>query len=168
MKVKKSQIAMLAAAVFGVVAILMLLMSGVGYTLKGADEAEKVGTGFELMFGTQDGMKFNFMMFLPFLLVIVGIVGVVLSFLLKGKIGKFIALAAFAVAGILFFCFSAFMSMSFADQEVLGKVVMTGSDLYKASTELGSYSLGVGAILAGIFSLIAAAGAALGTFLFKK
>ena len=81
-----------------------------------------------------------------------------LSFL-NLKLGKLIALAAFAVAGVLFFCFGAFYPMC---ADGLDTVV---DALKKAG---GSVAPGIGAIMAGIFSLVAAAGAALATFMFKN
>ncbi len=160
-KLGLGKILMGVAALLGIVAIFMMLLSGVTVTtpeVLGMSASESAGTGFELMFGTQTGMNFNFMMFLPFVLVIVGIAGVVLSFL-NLKLGKLIALAAFAVAGVLFFCFGAFYPMC---ADGLDTFVDT---LKKAG---GSVAPGIGAIMAGIFSLVAAAGAALATFMFKN
>ena len=152
-KLGLGKILMGVAALLGIVAIFMMLLSGVTLTtpeIFGKSASESAGTGFELMFGTQTGMNFNFMMFLPFVLVIVGVAGVVLSFL-NLKLGKLIALAAFAVAGVLFF-------------RVQNKR-KAGDTLKKAG---GSVAPGIGAIMAGIFSLVAAAGAALATFMFKN
>lgn len=155
MKVKKSQICLIAAAVLGVVAFCMLFLSGVDTTVMKMTEGT---SAFKLIFATEDGMKFNIIMFLSFVFLVVGLVGVVLSFVLKGKIGKLLAIVGFAVAGILFFLFNAVFSMS----------VEGGADAIKIVEAMGGkFSLGIGAIMAGILSLVAAVASAVATFAIK-
>lgn len=160
--VKTSQIVLLVAALLGIVAILMLLAPGITSTTKVlTKDVTSSSTGFELIFATEDGMNFNIVMFLSFMFAVIGIVGAVLAFVLKGKIGNFIAMAAFLVAGIMFFLFRATYS------------VTVGEDAYKiieAAVKSGAtkLSLGVGAIMAGILSILASLATAAATFALKK
>lgn len=157
-KVGNASIAMFAAALFGVLAICMLFASAL--KVSGGGKSGSLGTGFEFVFATQDGLKFNFMMFLPFLLTIVGIAGVVLSFVLKSKLGGFLAVAAFLVAGIFFFLFRATLSISVGDD---------GYKIIETTEKLGAkYGLGIGAIMAGIFGILASLASAAATFVLKK
>lgn len=157
-KVKTGAIVMLVAALLGVVAILMMLAPGITVGHKLTDKTESI-SGFALMFGSEEGHNFNFMMFLSLIFAIVGLAGVLLSFMLKGKIGGFMAIAGFLLAGIFFFLFRAVYPMSMEN----------GADVIKAAEAFGTtFSLGIGAIMAGIFSILAALASAAATFAFKK
>ncbi len=163
--VKTGQIAMLVAALLGIVAILLMFAPGVTVVPKiGKDSAS--WSGFQIMFGssekaggiTVETLKFNFVAFLALIFTIVGLVGVVLSLLLKGKLGGFLAIVGFLLAGIFFFLFKTVLSMNFENGKDVIKLIELGADI----------KLGVGAIIAGILSILAALASAAATFAFKK
>ena len=158
-KVGLGNIIMLVAALLGVVAIFMMLAPGITAKPKVGDSSSI--SGFKVMFGSEDGHSFNFVMFLSLIFTVVGLVGVVLSILLKGKIGNFLAIGGFLLAGIFFLLFRAVYSMGVDD---------TAWKIMDAMIDAGAMklSLGVGAIMAGIFSILAALASAAATFAFKK
>ncbi len=157
-KVQNGKIIMFVAALLGLAAILMLLAPGITAKSNLVDKTSSV-SGFKVMFGG-DGTDFNFMMFLSLIFAVVGILGAVLSFVLKGKLGGLLAIAGFLLAGIFFFCFRAFYPMG-----VEGGA--EGLDVLEKLTGV-KFTLGIGAILAGIFSLLAALASAAATFAVKK
>ncbi|MBQ8394541.1 MAG: hypothetical protein IJY63_03010 [Clostridia bacterium] len=128
------------AAVLGLVAVISLFLPAI--VLESGDKFP----GFTTVFGYDknvSGMKipmlgFSFMNLLTYVLVIVGIVVAVLTYLGKG--GKFmtwIAVACLLVAGIFFFCVRAFATVEYEPLKAV-------------------WSLGFGAILAGICSILGA------------
>ncbi len=142
---KLKKVGPVVAIVLGVVAIIMLFLPAITYTAGG----EKYNySGFKVMFGyketyagiTMEVFKFSFGNFLVLLLTVVGIVFAVLAKLGKlGKISPIVAAVAFLVAGILFFCM---------------KSMIAGSDEVKETVK--EFSLGAGAVIGGILSIIAA------------
>lgn len=162
-KVSTANIVMLVAALLGVVAILMLFAPGVtSKTASVLGKSQKTSvSGFKLMFGTEDGGKFNFVMFLTLIFAIAGLVGVVLSLLLNGKIGNFLAIGGFLLAGIFFFVFRAAYPMCMSDDAWKITEALIDSGALKLS-------LGIGAIMGGILSILAALAAAAATFAIKK
>jgi len=93
------------------------------------------------------------------------------------KLGNFLALGGFLLAGIFFFLFRAVFPMGVGDMTINGTTVLSGKDAIKALEEGVSifgvttkttFSLGVGAIVAGILSIIAALASAAATFALKK
>ena len=178
-KNKTGQIVMLGAALLGLVAIFLMFAPGI--TSKAIVANRETGTssisGFKLIFGTEDGYKFNFMMFLSLIFTAVGIVGAILGGLLNMKLGNFLALGGFLLAGIFFFLFRAVFPMGVGDMAINGTTVLSGKDAIKALEEGVSifgvttkttFSLGVGAIVAGILSIVAALASAAATFALKK
>lgn len=178
-KVKTGQIVMLGAALLGLVAVLLMFAPGI--TSKAIVANKEVGTsslsGFKLIFGTEDGYKFNFMMLLSVIFAVVGIVGAILGGLLNMKLGNFLALGGFLLAALFFFLFRAVFPMGIKDMAIGGTTVLSGKDAIKALEEgvsvLGittktTFSLGIGAIIAGILSIIAALASAAATFALKK
>lgn len=175
-KVKTGNIVQLVAALLGVVALLMMFMPGVSWktVLLGKEVASDGINGFKMMFGGEIGgdfkyeLQFNFMAFMSFVFLLVGLAGVILSLLLKGKIGAFLAIGGFLLAGIFFFLYRAVLPMSFKDITI-GSTTISGKDALDAMKELGTtFSLGIGAIMAGILSLLASAASAVATFVIKK
>lgn len=147
------------AAVLGLVAVLMMFAPA----LSGGKNSDAAISGFKVAFGYSEKtvlgdakvLNFSFMYFLAFLLALVGIVFAVLAFLGKlGKISAIVAAACFLVAGILFFCAVPLCNPNFESKE-----------LVKAFKE--NVSLGAGAIVGGIFSIISALAACATLFVDK-
>lgn len=154
------------AAVFGLVAVFMMFAPGATYkVLNGTDSY----SGAQLAFGytakadagilgtaSTEVFKFSFMNFLTYLLALVGIVFVVLAFFGKlGKISPVVAAVCFLVAGIFFFCVIPFCSPA-----------AKNADVVKATKD--ALSLGAGAIVGGVFSIIAALASCATLFVNKK
>lgn len=174
-----SSIVLAVAALLGLVAIFMMFAPGIKSTATVLNQEASTATisGFKVMFGSEDGYSFNFMMFLSLIFVVIGLVGVVLSFLLKSKIGNYLAIGGFLLAGIFFFLFRAVFPMGIKDMAIGGTKVLSGKDAIKALEEgitifgvttKTTFSLGIGAIMAGILSILAALASAAATFAFKK
>lgn len=143
----------LVACVLGIVAVCMIFLQAVkipdiktGY---GTVEIETGYTGLQVVFGNKvEGVSellFSFMALLPYLLMIGGVVLSALKITGKGKNGilDFVSIGLFVAAGVLMFITPSFVV--FADT-VLGK-----------TAALIEYKLSIGAILAGIFSILAGA-----------
>lgn len=136
-------------AVLGLVAICMAFLAGVttGKTKVGSVTVDATEySGFQVAFGYKKNdvavLGFSFMALLPLLLAVAGTVLAVVNTLKKdSKLLNFVVAGLFVVAGILYFIMPSFMV--FADT------------LSGASAKLLDFKLGVGAILAGICSLLA-------------
>lgn len=157
MKLTKSKILSIVAAVLGLVAILLLLAPGVKQQV-GPDKWEGT-SGFKMAFGSEKGMKFSFVLFLPFLLAVIGIALSVVSLFVDNKILKIIAVAVFVIAGIFFFLYLSFYS-TLAENDLAKEAI---KEMIKAKY----IKLGAGAIMAGIVSILAGASICVGTFVFK-
>lgn len=135
------------AAVLGLIAVLMMFAPALsGKNLNTSISGAKVAFGYseESILGDIKVLNFSFMYFLAYLLAIAGIVFAVLAFLGKlGNISAIVAAACFLVAGIFFFCAVPFCAPAY-DSEILVKTFKEG------------LTLGAGAIVGGIFSIIAA------------
>ena len=165
MKLTKQKIVMIAAAALGVLAILLLLAPGVsvktiGGTLLKPEEKWEGVSGFKVAFGSGDGAKFSFVLFLPFLLAIVGIALTVTSLFVDNTILKVVAAAVFVVAGIFFFMYLTFYPTLVENE--------TGKKIIEEAIKNKGIKLGVGAIMAGILSILAGAATCVGTFVIKK
>ena len=132
--------------------------------------AEATASGFTLMFGGNyvmkaGGMKmemekyfgFSVMNLLPLLLVVAGAVCAYLGKKNGNKIMNYVAIGCFAVAAILFFC-----AVSCAQMGSYFKDMSVTKEMWKES--LKDVDLGIGAVLAGIVSLVGAAAVAVDTF----
>ena len=141
------------AAVLGVVAVVMMFVDtikipdtdlGVLGTAKGEGYS-----GMKVAFGyKEDGVaifNFSIMGLLPYLLTLAGVILTGVSALAKksNKIFDFVSIAAFVVAGILFFIMPNFVSCA---DTLLGKI----------AAEI-DYELAVGAIVSAISSIAAGA-----------
>jgi len=136
----------LAAAVLAVVAFCMMFVPAAQRVVK--DTVLSSYTGAQVTFGYSEKdvaiLGFSFMNFVPYLLLLAGIAFSVLSLLGKlGKIAPIVAFACFLVAGILFFL--APQMMVYATES---------KDLADGLKE--GLSLGAGAIVAGIMSILSA------------
>ena len=160
MKLTKSKIVSIVAAVLGVVAIFMLLLAGLG--AEGAPKGYKFPSVFNAIFGSGDFFgsygAFNFVLFIGFLLLLAGIALTVVSLFKDSKGMKIAAIVMFIVAGIIFF-----LTKSVVHLSVKSGVVRDG--LKKVIKE--AYKLGIGAIMAGIMSILAGVAACVGTFVIK-
>lgn len=138
------------ALALGVVAICMLFVNAVATpdvkTALATVEGEKV-TGLQVAFGYSEKeieiLGFSFMALLPWILVIAGVVLTALStFSKKGsKLFDFISIAAFIVAGVLFFIMPNFMVFA----ETLAGAVW----------EALEWKLAIGSIVAAVCSIVA-------------
>jgi hypothetical protein len=150
------------AVLWGVVAFIMLFLPAIG-----VDGTDTTYNGLKVVFGYKQStlgyeysvFNFSFMNLLTYILILVGIVLSVLSIVSNtNKWVSVIASVAFLVAGIFFFCTIAFTSVN--------------ADASKIFASLGgnikdSFTLAVGAILGGVFSIVAAL-SSLGAFLMKE
>lgn len=157
MKIAKYKIVMIVAASLGTLAVLMLLAPGV--TIKMLDKWEGV-MGFKMAFGLEAGAKFNFGLFLPFLLALIGIILTVVSFFINNKIVKIIAASAFGLAGLFFFLYLALYPTLAATKAIKLEI--------KQMMRAKYVKLGGGAIAAGIFSFLASGATVFGTLVIDK
>lgn len=139
-KSKTGQIIDLLVLLFGIAAICMMFVTAVNYTgsILGSTSAFK---GTEIIFGDEDGVfAFSFMAMLPYLLTLIGVVIVALKLFNVFDL-ELVAFVAFVVAAVFFFLTPNFIVI--ADQYV-----------DKTLRAAGTFSLGVGSILAGVFSAV--------------
>lgn len=153
----------LAAVVFAVVAVFMMFAPAATLTVEGFGNSTTTSwTGAQLTFGytsevgstitiKTEVFKFSFMNLLPYILVAAGAVLSLLAMFGKkaAKLFGIVAAACYLVGGVFFFCVIPFA-------------------LPVAENMLKDYSLGAGAIVAGIFSIIPALIIAANAFLVKK
>ena len=159
LKKNLNKILIIVAIVFVLVAVLMLFAPA---GIVGEGKGQLSYSGANLTFGytkkTQIGdlqvFKFSFGNFLPYILVLAGIVFAVLALFKKlGNIAPVVAAGAFLVAGILFFCTVAMCSIG----DDVGKIWnIAGSLLNPEYNPKDDIALGIGPILAGAFSVVAA------------
>ena len=142
-------------------AVVAVIMCALPFAKMGDDTL----SGFEAMFGYEESaggvsikmFAFSVMNLLPLLL---AVAGGVLAFLGKkkgNKIMNYVAIGCFAVAAILFFC-----AVSCAQMGSYFKDMSVTKEMWKES--LKDVDLGIGAVLAGIVSLVGAAAVAVDTF----
>ena len=161
-KIDLGMIATLCAAVLGVIAIIMLALPAM------VNENALSTTQYsvwEVVFGktsqmggkTYEILKFSFMNFLTYALVIAGIVCTVLNFLGKGgKYMNLIATVAYLIAGIFFFLTIAFTVPN--AEGASAEAIAEWKELFK---------LGAGAIIGGICSILAAVASGYKAFIAK-
>jgi len=136
------------SAVLGIVAVVMLFLPFLSAEALGKTETVN---GLSVIFGNEDkGLAFSFMNFLTLLLVLGGIALAVLSALKGNKLASYGATLCLLLAGIFFFCGLNFFTLVI--EEGTPDKFVDGA--YELAREL--YDLGVGAIIAGICSILAA------------
>lgn len=150
MKALKKYLPLIAAAL-GLIAVIMIFCPAIA-----GKETDSSYNGLKAVFGHSEkvlGKKvgvldFSFMNLLTYVLAIAGIVCSVLAYRNpKNKLMSLIATVCFAVAAIFFFCTIAFTAIS--DDMLMGGLV-------KASDVKDGLELGIGAILGGVASILAA------------
>lgn len=168
-KKKKISIALIlsaVAALLGIVSLIMLAAPGISYTVELL--GMKTTTTYsmaQLTFGSEKGgFAFSFMNLLPFLLSAIGIVFCAITAIKGNKFTAFLAAVCFLAAGVLFFCCKQLIVFDTGD--------LTG-DLKDSAIEISkevikNFKLGIGAILAGILSILAAIASAGAAVLGKK
>ncbi len=136
------------SALLGVIAIIMLAAPAIVPKGEYADYVGGSFSGANVAFGNDNYFAFSFGYFLPYLLVAIGVAFVIVAVFGKlGKIAPIVAAVCFVVAGIMFF---------------LPIDLMAGKDINADElAEFKNYvkeicTVGAGAIMAGIFSLVAA------------
>lgn len=104
-------------------------------------------TGLEAIFGKEDVLLFSFMNLLSYILVLAALVLLILKLcgVLKSKVFDYVIVALFVVAAVFFF-----LTVQFVVWEESAKSVL---DLAQST-----YALGAGTIVAGVLSLLSAAG----------
>ena len=157
------------AALFAVVAILMILAPAAVAKVGGAKQSGvDVTFGYkqELMPGVKVSiLKFSFGNFVPYILLVVGIVFVVLACLKKlGIVAPIVAAVAFVVAGIFFFL-PAYLVVP--GKEMLAAMGGASASDFRESL-LKSQNLGAGYIVAAVFSFISAIASVGYIFISKK
>ncbi len=145
------------AILLGIAAIVMMFVPQLNYqSATGLVKGDPLN-GMQITFGystevlgsTVTKLDFSFMNLLTYILALVGIVFAVLALMGKlGKIAPIVAAAAFIVSGVFFFCAEQFMVVHVGD--LTGDAAQKVSDAFK---EL--YTLGAGAIVGGILSILA-------------
>lgn len=157
------------AILLGVVAIVMLAAPGLApksdYKALGVVGSHSMA---DITFGKTDsltgtGFGFSFLNLLTFLLVAVGVVCAIVAVLGKGgKVVPIVATVAFVAAGVLFFCAKQMYTIKLPDgvPDEVAKEVKDG-----AKKELNEiYTLGAGAIVGGVLSILAGAAALVPVF----
>lgn len=149
------------AALLAVVAICMMFVPAVVRASSLSDKLNITYTGAQVTFGYKEAntgieiFAFSFMNFLPYLLLVAGIVFSVLSVLGKlGKIAPFVSAVCYLAAGILFFCVTKMVVYPTDSKDI--------ADMFKEGL-----SLGAGAIVAGLLSILSALGSAATLFVKK-
>ncbi len=144
----------IAAALFGVVAIVMLAAPAISYTVEfGALEQTTSYTLAQLTFGTdKGGFAFSFMNLLPDLLAAIGIALSILAAVKGNKFCAFIAAACFLAAGIFFFCCKQLVVFDTGELTGDAKDIAVNT----AKEALKNFKLAAGSIMAGILSFLAA------------
>ena len=147
------------ALLLGLIALIMIFVNNVNIVGAYSGEVHYAGSGLWAVFGhTTDNnisvFSFSVMNLITYLLVIAGMVliGLKMGKVLKSKVVDLVAIGLFVVGGIFFFLVPAFAISSYAN--ALGSLV--------------SLKLGVGAIVAGVLSLVSAIGLIVNLVLNKK
>ena len=157
------------AAVLGLVSILMMFAPGVQYTVDAGLLGKSVTayTGAQITFGYTEKtgtplgeisakvFNFSFMNLLTYILVLAGLVLAVLAIVFKCKYIAPVAAGCFLIAGIFYFLAVPFCAPAIENSDAL-------------ATYKEALSLGAGAIVAGILSIISAVLCVLKTLVFKK
>ena len=158
------------AILLGVVAIIMLVAPGL------APKSEFKGLGGEsysmanITFGKEisagSGFAFSFPNLLTYILILAGIVCAVVALLGKGgKIVPIIATVAFVAAGVLYFCAQQMYMIKLPDGIPDAVADATKDKTKEMINEM--YTLGAGAIVGGVLSIVAGAAALVPIFLKK-
>lgn len=150
----------LISLVAGVLALVMLFLPALKMDIMGVKENYN---GLKVAFGNKDaGFGFSIMNLLPFVLAIVGGVLAFLGTKKGNKIFAYVAIACFVVAAVFFF-----MAVNFA-QPSKEAIDMYGSKKLAKDMMEEILDLGIGSILAAIFSLLGAVAVVLDTFVVKE
>lgn len=144
----------LAAVLLGIVAIVMLFVPAVVASEDVSYTGLQVVFGYSEktdIFGSQlvtEMLSFSFMNLLPYILVLVGVVCCVLAFMNpKNKLFAFVAFVCFVVAAVFFFLAVSFTIPAEGWEELAGAL----------NTDIkADWTLGAGAIVAGITSALSA------------
>ena len=172
-KSSKNMVNLLVGAIgllFGVAALCMGFLSGA--TFNGGDY--EMTTVFQMAFGWKEEVfsgtitlsGFNIWITLGLFFPVIG--GLLL--LTKGKFSSLIALVLFVVAAVMFFtALSSFTNTLLTLDAVLDNPIGAPiAEAIRALIKNGNASLGIGAILGGVFSVLGALVAAYKTFFLKK
>ena len=154
------------AIVFAIVTIILLCAPAMEYTGWGLME-NKISMA-SVAFGDKDnGLAFSFLIFLPYVLLLAGIVLNVLNMLGKGgKIVPVIATVCYVVGAILFFLVMQTFCLAVTDGiegELKDAFVKNGKELITEAC-----TLGLGAIFSGVLSLLSAGLSAAALFFKNK
>lgn len=165
MKLSLGKILAIVAAVLGLVSVFMIFAP---YATAGEGDFKVNYTGLNVIFGTDvevAGVKgklfaFSIVNLLPLIFAVVGVVCAILALLGKGgKVVPIVAAVAFLVAGILYFC--AVQGVTFGD-------AYKDAPKEKIKAMKKMLDLGAGAIVGGIFSILAAIASGVSLVFAKK
>lgn len=145
------------AAALGLVAVVMLFLPFIGYSKEGFGiTVSEWANGFTVVFGGDLGeleyFGFSFMNLLTVLLLLAGVALSVFAALKGNKMMAYGATACLLLAGIFFFCGNSFWVFASENLKDLDDKVVDA--LYEDTRKV--FDLGVGAIIAGICSILAA------------
>ncbi|MDE6667236.1 MAG: hypothetical protein K2K38_02675 [Clostridia bacterium] len=141
------------AIVFAIITIILLCAPAMTYTGKLTENSVSMAS---VAFGNKDdGLAFSFLIFLPYLLLLAGIVLNVLNILGKGgKILPIVATVCYVVGAILFFLVMQTFCIAVPEGlegELKDAYIKHGKELITEACDLG-----LGAIFSGVLSLVSA------------
>lgn len=152
------------ALVLGIVAFCMMFLPAI--TFNDGNSSSDGWTGAQIAFGYKESvpiigdvvvLNFNFLVFLAFLLPLVG--GILALLFKNGLITKIVTTACFVVSAVLLFSIvglSGIGRVSLEEGNIINETVNAFlNELYKAIDS--TKGMGIGAILGAIFSIIGAA-----------
>ena len=143
----------LISLVAGVLALVMIFLPATKIEMLGESENYN---GLKVAFGNKDaGFDFSILLTLAYLLPVVGGVLAFLGAKKGNKIFAYVAIACFVVGAIFLFCAVNFQQLA----GVSGAVEKEAKKMF---------DLGIGAILAAIFSILGAVAVVLDTFVVKE
>ncbi|MDE6597752.1 MAG: hypothetical protein K2K60_03850 [Clostridia bacterium] len=160
------------AILLGVVAIIMLAAPGITikpeYQVREAESFSMANLTFgKDVWAKNLGLGFSFPNFLTFILVVVGIVCSIVSICGKGgKVLPIIAAVALVAAGVLFFCVQQMYTIKLP-KDFTGELKQEAVKFYKKQLDT-AFTLGAGAIVGGVLSILAGAAALVPMFIKSK
>lgn len=137
-----------AAALLGLIAFCMLFAPQLAAKKVLGYDTGITYTGINVTFGKENVFSFSFPNLLTYIFALLGIVFAVLALLKGGKLAAIISAAAFIAAGVFFFCTVPF-TMPYVG-ELTGDAASSVAETARKALELAA-----GAIVGGVFSLLA-------------
>lgn len=157
LKIVLSAVLTVFATLLGVVCVILLAAPGLGGISGKLGKIDDISLANITFGGGSFGVgktAFSFLNFLPLVLVVLGVIILVLSIVFKHrKLLPFVAAVLFLGAGVLYFCAMSFVSFDLSG--ISEALQDTTKEAYRKLISEG-YSLGAGAITAGVLSILSA------------